>query len=116
MVINPEYLNKKNRLYLIVPTHSYDIEKRLPSDPKSGLIDFYVLPVEEYEKLAASNVFEEINNLGYNLEEFEEERIFAKDCGECLEILRNNGISNESIFYQAFVSALNYGTFVECDL
>lgn len=114
MIMNEEYFNAENMKYLTIPKYETDLDAPLPVDPKSESVYFYVLPETEYLELEEMGAIDVINSqLEYNIEPFEDERISARDCGKCLEILQHFGVKNTSVLYQAFARALDCGTFIE---
>ncbi len=112
--MNENFFNQNNRKYLTVSRFEANVNAYLSPDPREEDNYFYVLPEEEFEKLDKLGVFEAINYaVDKNIEPFESDIIAAEDCGECLSILREKGVSSKSFFYQALVKTLDRGTYMD---
>ncbi len=116
MIQNMEVYQDSNPYFLTIPINPQgikDVEFMRGETPNTME---YVLPPDEFNRLWEAGVFVAINKK-FNLliDTYESETIPLNACSECLNIIKQAGLDEHSVFATALKQALKYGTFVECD-
>lgn len=116
MIQNMEICQDSNPYFLTIPINPQGIEDvKFMREGTKNTIE-YVLSPDEFRRLWDANVFAAINK-EFNLliDSYESETIPLNACSGCLNIMKQAGFGDNSVFATALKQALNYGTFVECD-